>query len=153
MNKTNKGILILAGSTLAMTSIQSHEPTTVKGKPSADVVSRYLTTHTSRYKYDPSINRNDWSKSEQRKQELLSDIRSIRAQIRERAQRMLIEQDAQNEKVVVTLLGKMHTRTCHRIYEVMSKRSEEIKVPRKYLSEEKILKRNGILVVEMEDIS
>lgn len=69
MNIT-KHLLVLAGSTLGTAGVISHIPAE-KAKSSVEVRQKYFTN-----------NRYDGHKSEQRKQELLSDIRGIRKQIR-----------------------------------------------------------------------
>lgn len=128
-------IFVISGASLV--SGTAYEPAP-KPQPSANIVSKYLTTHTARYKYDPSINRADHARSEQRKAEIVGKITNIRAQIR--------------EKMLTTVLCTMTTRTLNREHRILSERATELGIPKKLLNKEKILSGKGIVSLDLETI-
>jgi len=81
MRKTT-AVRVFVGATIAVGNMQSYVPVQHK-KATPDVVASYLDGKPG---YNPMRYTQDWNRSEARKQELLSSIRGIRAQIRNKAE-------------------------------------------------------------------
>jgi len=84
-------VLILAGSTLDMSTVQAHVPE--HKKATADVVANYI-----------QGNRLNWNYSEQRKQQILAEIAGIRKQMREQAQIQLMDNYQRSGKLIDNLM-------------------------------------------------
>lgn len=147
MNTQSK-VLLIAGTAIAGTCYTPAQ----KPQPSQEVVNKYITTHTSKWKYSPQRNGADWSRSEARKQELLGDIKSIRAQIYAKAVRIRQSIEADQGRchtLITTICARTMNAARYRENEVLSKRAKEINVPKQLLDRNKILARNGIVSIDI----
>jgi len=142
---TMGAVLCIAGSTLDMSTIQSVTPTTHK-KPSAEVVSNYI---AARF-YNPQKSQKDWDRSEARKQEIMSNIRSIRCQIRHKAN--LLQRDQTAHKLLETIACTMENKTRNRDHQLRTKRAKELHVPAKYIAVDVLRTRKGMPVIDMSTI-
>lgn len=106
MNKTiTKSILVLSGATLGTGTIQTYTPAQHK-KASTEIISQYLAGYRQ---YNPQKYKNNWDKSEARKQELLSQIAGIRTQIRNKA--LIYARDRDTKLIGVTAIQKTAIRS------------------------------------------
>lgn len=71
--------LILSGATLG--SCQSYVPEPKK-KADTATIERYLAGRNNKNRYSPRHNRSDWERSQERKQEILQELRQIKDRIR-----------------------------------------------------------------------
>lgn len=99
--KITKHILVLSGATLG--TCIGYTPA-AKGKPTEEVIRKYITTHTSKWKYSPMKNYHDHIRSEKRKKEILANIGELRKQIRDKAQMLRKEQ----EQTIVAINGMLN---------------------------------------------
>lgn len=106
-----KSALVFSGSTLG--SCHVHIPE-VHEKASPAVVSDYLNGNA---RYNLQKDESQWSASEVRKQQLLADIRGLRADIRKQWKSMQ-ERDQIAEKVIETCATMMMEKNKQRDYEV-----------------------------------
>ena len=138
----NQSVLAEMGLVIAITGTMCYTPAP-KPAPSADVVAKYVTTHTTKYKYNPYLNRSDAARSDARKQELLNDIRSIRQQIREMATLY------RAEKLIATAAANLMNTARNKEREILMNRAREIKVPIALLNRDKVLARKGRVSIEL----
>jgi hypothetical protein len=122
--------LILAG--IAVTG-SAYEPVGHK-KALPSVVAEYI----SHRQYNPQKFSNDWQKSEERKQQLISNITGIRSDIRQMA-----------EKLITTCASSMMEHSRQQDHKLVMERSKELDTAPKYIKLNILKQRKGIVTIEM----
>jgi hypothetical protein len=124
-------VLMLSGSTLDMSNVQSVTPVQHR-KATPDVVANYI-----------QDNRLNWNYSDQRKKEILANIAGIRTQIRKMAATKMIE----------TIASTMENRARNRDSQLRHERAQEIHIPARLISADTLRKRKGMPVIDIEELA
>lgn len=146
----------MKNTTITKNSVRVFVGTTVLGmvftpavkhhKPSPDVVISYLAGH--KY-YNPMSNMKDWNRSEARKNELLSKIRTIREQIRTLAEQQRTNNPNAVDKLIETVASTMMANTRAREYQMKARRAAELRTLPRFINYETLKRKTGIVEIEL----
>jgi hypothetical protein len=129
--------LILVGSTLTSEGIQVHVPV-AKNKPDMSFInSKYMIN-----------NRYSGDLSEMRKKEILTNIRSIRTQIRERAQGAVNDQQMA-ENLILACASNLAENSRQREYILRAEAAKKYNTRPKYINYEKVKEQQHIVTLSM----
>lgn len=139
---------ITKSSVLVFTSLgvigSVYTPQIVHKKATPEIICSYL----NGYKYyNPMKFKNNWDKSEQRKQELLNNIRTIRTQIRTMAEQQRNHHQAV-DKLIETVASTMMSQTRAREHQMKAKRASELRTLPRFINYEALKKKTGIVEIE-----
>lgn len=130
---TKSSVLVFAGT--AVIGI-AHIPAP-KHKPSAEVVANYIHAKW----YNPQINNRDWIRSEARKQELMSNIRTIRTQIRAKARI--------HTGLIETCAATMMNKSRSVESKLKQERAAQLHTLPRYINYETLMKKQGIVRIDL----